>query len=41
VTATKVNNRELGIRTANRPVIAAISDAIAADYAASAAYSAS
>jgi len=34
-------NRELGIRTANRPVISAIGVAIAADYAASAAYSAS
>jgi cardiolipin synthase len=34
-------NRELGIRTANRPIISAISSTIATDYANSAAYSAS
>jgi cardiolipin synthase len=40
-TASLRYNRELGLRTANRPVISAISNTIAADYAASAAYSAS
>ena len=40
-TASLHYNRELGLRTANRPVISAISNTIAADYAASAVYSAS
>jgi cardiolipin synthase len=40
-TASLRYNRELGIRTANRPVVLAISNTIAADYADSAAYSAS
>jgi cardiolipin synthase A/B len=40
-TASLRYNRELGLRTANRPVISAISNTVAADYTASAAYSAS
>ncbi len=40
-TASLRYNRELGLRTANRPVLSAISNTIAADYAASAAHSAS